>query len=133
VLEALLYVTDSGTDTIVERTTYEPLDSVTVGVDPFAMVVGPSGLRAYVTISGSDTVSVIDTLTRTVATTIGVGDRPADVAIRPNTFQIYGANQGGDSVINRITDTVTATVTGLSAPVMFFAVLQEGRWPPGPA
>ncbi|MFG2196598.1 IPT/TIG domain-containing protein [Streptomyces sp. NPDC048639] len=121
VLEALLYVADSGSDTVtaLDRSSYAVIGSISVGIDPSAVVVGPSGLRAYVSNSGSDTVTVIDTLTNTVTATIPVGRRPSDVAVHPSSFLVYAANQDSDSVsvIDRSTDRVADTINGLSSPI----------------
>ena len=67
--------------------------TITVGTEPFGMVLSSSGTKLYVTNTGSNSVSVINTTTNQVTTTIAnVGPLPRGIAIT-HSPTLLDANQ----------------------------------------
>ena len=89
---AFAYVTDNafgqlGHASVIDTSTNQVVDTVTVGSEPRGVAITPDGAFAYVvnqaTLDGN-TVSVIQTSTDSVIATVAVGTNPAQVAITPD-------------------------------------------------
>jgi PGF-pre-PGF domain-containing protein/uncharacterized repeat protein (TIGR01451 family) len=108
------YITnyDSDNVSIIDTSTNNVTDSVSVGSGPAGVAVNLAGTRAYVANRDSDSVSVIDTTTNTVTATVPVESYPYGVAVNLDGTRVYVANMFSDSVsvIDTTTNTVTATV-----------------------
>lgn len=93
--------------------------TVSVGSNPQAVAVSPTGTRAIVANFNASTVSVIDLTNNTVAATVNVGSFPAGVAVNPAGTRAYVASTGTGnvSVIDLATNAVTATVSVGSTPI----------------
>jgi YVTN family beta-propeller protein len=123
-----------GTVTVIDGATNNPT-SVNVGYYPSTLAVNQVTNTIYVANQcGNDpncasdgTVSVIDGVSNTVITTVTVGSDPFGVAVNSVTNEIYVANYCGNdpscltksgtaSVIDGVSNTVTATVAVGSAP-----------------
>lgn len=65
------------------------IDSVTVGKNPYTMLVSVDGKRLYVARYGGRTISVIDTDRRKVVKNIIVGKNPLGMAMTPGGTQLY--------------------------------------------
>ncbi|HUO76433.1 MAG TPA: putative Ig domain-containing protein, partial [Thermodesulfovibrionales bacterium] len=94
----IVYVTNSGANTvscIEDGTTSEQVD---VGLEPLGIAVSPSGDAVYVTNYDSNTLSVINTATNTVVSTVAVGANPVGVAVSPKGDVAYVANFSSNSV-----------------------------------
>jgi len=81
-------------------------------------------VKAYIPNSTSDNVSVIDTSSNTVMATITVGNEPIGVAVSPDGSKVCIANHDLGSaptisIINAITNTISATITGTGFVVAF--------------
>jgi large repetitive protein len=83
---------------------------------PAGAAVDPGTDVAYVTVPGTG-VAVIDLATDTLTATIPVGVDPRSIAVDPDTGMVYVDNSHDDSVsvINGATNSVTATITGLTS------------------
>lgn len=109
-----LYVAnrDSNTVSVIDTTTYRVTKTLTVGKQPSAMALGPTG-QLYVVNTGANTVSVINTVANTVgAKPISVGPAPSSIAYDSAANRAFVAN-GNDTV--SVIDTTTNTVTGTPA------------------
>ncbi len=93
--------------------------SVTVGTDPFGVVVDPITGDVLVTNTGSDNVSVVDPTTNSVVLSVPVGDAPMGIAFDPVTQQILVANNQSNNVtfLSAATYAVTANVAVGHGPV----------------
>jgi YVTN family beta-propeller protein len=71
-VDAVTRVANNGTISVLEEVggKWQPRRSITVGLHPCAMILGPRGRLLYVANANSDTVSVIDTTNDTVLETI---------------------------------------------------------------
>jgi uncharacterized repeat protein (TIGR01451 family) len=81
---------------VIDTATNTVIGNVTVGHDPFAVAVSPSGGFAYVTNRGDDTVSLIDTSTDTVIKELNVGDTPEGIFV--GFGEVYITNDISESV-----------------------------------
>ena len=116
----------SGSVSVINTTTNGVTEIFTFASNPTSVAVMPNGEYAYVTNYDSDSVSMISTATNTVISTVPlpVGTNPVDVAVTPNgnyayvaayVTTEYGREVGGTvSVISTSSNTVTATISGLS-------------------
>ena len=68
--------------------------TITVGDNPYGVVVSPDGSSVWVANLGSDTVSRINTTTNAV-TPINVGTNPYGVDVSPDGSSVWVTNQGG--------------------------------------
>ena len=115
VITANAYVANSsnGTVSVINTATNVVTKTLTVGANPYAVTLTPSGAFAYITNGNSASVSIINTSTNTVTGTIAVGTNPYGITTSPDGTKVYVTNNGSNtvSVINTATNTVTATVT----------------------
>src|SRR5262249_37210455 len=70
--------------------------TITVGHEPFAVAMSPSGGFAYVTNRGDGTISVIEVATNTVVATASVGETPEGIAV--GSGEIYVTNDASNTV-----------------------------------
>ena len=114
VVTANAYVANSanGTVSVINTATNVVTKTLTVGLNPYAVTLTPSGAFAYITNGNSNSVSIINTSSNTVTGTIAVGTNPYGIATSPDGTKVYVTNNGSNtvSVINTATNTVTATV-----------------------
>jgi YVTN family beta-propeller protein len=104
---------------IAGETTYP---AISVGDQPVAIVIDPSGKFAYVANFNSGSVSVIDVdknsaTFNTVVATITVGTNPADLAILPDGDRLLVANAGSDNVSVIDSDGSSATYRTVIASI----------------
>ena len=121
-----VYVTNNhmaGSVTVIDTATGTAVATIAVGQYPSALAFTPDGSRVYVTNGGIDngvfTVSVIDTASyAVVGAPVVVGSFPNSIAITADGTQAYVGNEGSNtvSVIDTATDTVSATLGGMSSP-----------------
>ena len=115
IVTANAYVANSanGTVSVINTATNTVTKTLTVGSNPYAVTLTPSGSFAYITNGNSSSVSIINTNSNTVTGTIGVGTNPYGIATSPDGTKVYVTNNGSNtvSVINTATNTVTASVT----------------------
>ena len=119
-------IADSNRLWVIDTATKSLLTTISTGVYPQGVAVGPTGARVYVSNhrNSPPTVSVIDATTDTVITTVPVGPNPQGVGVTPDGARVYVANSGADanftghtvSVIDTTTNTVVDTVTVGMAP-----------------
>jgi YVTN family beta-propeller protein len=126
--------TSGGTVTVIDGATDNTL-SVNVGYYPFGVAVNSVTNKIYVanwcgndpSCASGGTLSVIDGVSNTVIATLITGSRPYSVAVNSVTNQIYVPNNCGHdvschthsgtvTVIDGVSNTVTATVTVGSGP-----------------
>jgi YVTN family beta-propeller protein/beta propeller repeat protein len=115
-----VYVTNYRSDTVsvIDTTTNNVTATVDVGSHPVGIAVSPDGSKVYVANELNQTVSVIDTATNNVAATItNVGMYPFGVAISPDGTKVYLTSEDGVSVIDAVTNNVTAIVKAESNPI----------------
>ena len=86
--------------------------SITVGTNPYGVVVSPDGSSVWVTNQISETVSRVDTATNAVTSSITVGANPWGVVVSPDGSSVWVTNQGSGTV-SRI-DTATNAVTSIT-------------------
>ena len=102
----------SGTVSVINTATNVVTKTLTVGANPYAVTLIPSGNFAYITNGNSNSVSIINTTTNTVTGTIAVGTNPYGITTSPDGTKVYVTNNGSNTVnvINTATNTVTATI-----------------------
>ncbi|HEY8515899.1 MAG TPA: hypothetical protein VIS07_10340 [Candidatus Binatia bacterium] len=111
---------------VIDTASSSVVGSVTVGREPFAVAVSPSGGFAYVTNRADDTVSIIDTTTDTVIGTVSVGDTPEGIAAGFGT--VYVTNDAANSVsVYREIDFQPLVTIGVGAGPVAVAVSPDGR------
>jgi uncharacterized repeat protein (TIGR01451 family) len=111
---------------VIDTATNTVIGNVTVGREPFAIAMSPSGGFAYVTNRGDDSVSVIDTSTDTVIEEAPVGDTPEGVAVGFGV--IYVTNDAANSVsVYREIDFQLLTTIPVGASPIAVAVAPDGR------
>ena len=94
----------SGRMTILDGQRRHVLASLSVGREPLAVTFDPvrntNSLRVYVASSGNSLVTCIDGQTHEVIASCRVGRRPADVAVHPETHEVYVPCKGtGDLAV----------------------------------
>jgi gliding motility-associated-like protein len=114
---------------VINTATQTVVGTITVGIDPFGIVVSPDGTRVYIT-NGEGTVSVIDPVTNQVINTINVGGTPTSIAISPDGKSIYVAYNGLNSisVISTATNAISATIDLTGYMIGEVSVSQDGKW-----
>jgi YVTN family beta-propeller protein len=101
-------ILDTTTNTVVKTVL---VGSPSLGALPESGVVAaPDG--KYVYVIGNNSVVVIDTASNTIVKTVPVGTTPSGIAITPDGFHVYVANQGSNSVsvISTASNKVVATI-----------------------
>lgn len=97
---------DDGTVSIIDTTSDQVVQTVSVGSGPEGIAVDPNLGRVYVANSGSNSVSVLDENSGAVINTVSLtvnstAASPAAVAVDPSTDQVYlTANAGGWNVVD---------------------------------
>jgi YVTN family beta-propeller protein len=107
----LLYVTNSGSDsvTVLDRQRDMVVGTIGVGPLPMGIVASPDGAKLYVANSGSNNISVIDTAANRVINTISnFGYSPAELALSADGRWLYATNPDSDNV--SVIDTVSQMV-----------------------
>jgi len=84
--------------TVIDTSTKMIDTTVSVGSDPFAMAISPSGDLVYAANEIDNTVSVIDTSTNMVIATVPAGNDPSGLAVTPDGNFLYITNQTDDTV-----------------------------------
>ena len=108
--------------------------SITVGTNPYGVVVSPDGSSVWVTNQISETVSRVDTATNAVTSSITVGANPWGVVVSPDGSSVWVTNQGSGTV-SRITfppqppANVTATPGNAQATISWTAPTNTGGSP----
>lgn len=107
-----------GSVSVIDTTTNNVVNTVTVGNSPNAIAITPDGTRAYVTNGGSDFVSVIDVATNTVVDQVVVGYTFRSVAITPDGKLVYVVSGAADkiAVIDTTSNTVVTSFEVLGSP-----------------
>ena len=103
---------DSGSVTVIDTETAQPVTTIMVGNAPEDIVVSPTADRAYVARRTANQVSVIDTSTNlVVGPPIAVGFAPVGLAITPDGSVVLVSNNQSNSVsyINTTTNMVFGT------------------------
>jgi YVTN family beta-propeller protein len=129
----------SGLVFVVDPTTNQTVNTISVGASPYtsgggpyaypqSVAFAPSGAYAYVTDAGTSSVSVINVATNTVTASIGVGSNPIGLAFNPSGTMAYVADQGSSSIsaINTATQAVTTISTGAGSAPVGVAVNNQG-------
>jgi len=116
-----------GSVTVINTATNAVSDSIVKDSNfnfPYGISISPDGSKAYVTNQNSwpdlGYVSVINTAADTVLATIPVnGFAPEGVCVSPDGSKVYVANYDSSkvSVINTVTNTVSATITVGQTPI----------------
>jgi len=118
---SLLYVANNGINVVSVITVSNDLDqllsSIPVGIGAQRVAINPAASLLYVTVINSG-LAVVDLTGNALLTTIPVGNNPQGVAVKPSANRIYVANFGSNSVsvINSLTNTVIATISGFVQP-----------------
>lgn len=109
-INGFLYVANQGAGTVsvINATTGALTDTISVGSEPYGLVV--NGTELYVANTGSDTVSVIDTTTNTVTDTISVGIKPYYVATIGTNVYVTNGGSNTVSVISALSHSVSNTI-----------------------
>jgi hypothetical protein len=80
-------------------------DTVSVGLQPFKVVIDHQNNQLFVSDSGQDDILVLDATDLTLQTVIGVGDTPTGMAITPDDTSLLVVNNGDNTVdILRLSD-----------------------------
>jgi YVTN family beta-propeller protein len=116
-----LYVADNLADSMTEvkldpnRVTGTVLAPVSVGHNPYTIVLNEDGKKAYVSNWGASTVSVLNVAgaVPTVVQTIQVGTHPNAMALNAKAHELYVANADSDTitVIDTTKDVVVRTIS----------------------
>jgi YVTN family beta-propeller protein len=73
---------------------------ISVGLDPDALILDPTGLQLYVVNKGSDNISVVSLYSGRAYRTINVGSQPSAVTINPlsNVAEMFVLDQGSQQI-----------------------------------
>ena len=85
--------------------TYQPVQTLPVGSQPWALAHTPGGGQAWVVNRGGNTVTVLDTASCQPVRTLAVGNQPWAIALTPDGRQAWVANNGDNTVT--VLDTAT--------------------------
>jgi uncharacterized repeat protein (TIGR01451 family) len=111
---------------VIDTASNTVVTTVTVGHEPFAVGISPSGGFAYVTNRADDSVSIIDTTTDTVIDELPVGDTPE--GIFAGFGEVYVANDASNSVsVYREIDFQPLTTIPVGASPIAVTVSPDGR------
>lgn len=144
------YVTDNGgvslgnTVSVIDTGTNTVVTTVTVGINPFGIIMNSAGTRVYVanssywnggnTRSVTGSVSVIDTASDTVTATVPTGYVPTLMTFSPDGSALYVTDANSDYVaaISTATNTQTGTFNAGDQPYgLTFAPAGPPPCPPG--
>jgi YVTN family beta-propeller protein len=110
-----VYVTNykDSTVSVIDTTSDNIVDTVTVGSNPQGVAITPDGKKAYVPF-GQNSVSIIDTATDKVLVNVTVGHNPYGIAVSPDGTKVYVTNSGDNtiSVIDTGTNYVDTEAVG---------------------
>ncbi|HEX9119450.1 MAG TPA: beta-propeller fold lactonase family protein [Terriglobales bacterium] len=114
----IMYVANSGTNSVGVVTNFALQISIPVGRTPVALVQTPDASLLYSVNQGDGTVSAISTQSNSVVATVPVGSSPVAVAMNSDGKTLYVANQGSGTVsaINTASNSVVATVASGASP-----------------
>jgi YVTN family beta-propeller protein len=95
-----MYVTNrgSGTVSIIDKSTNEILETISVGGLPSRIAFNPENGNMYVTNQGSGTVSIINSSTNRIVENISVGGLPSRIAFNPENGNMYIADWNSSTV-----------------------------------
>jgi YVTN family beta-propeller protein len=108
----LLYVSNSQDNylSVIDRSSHQVIDTITVGDSPMGMVLSENGDYLYVANYSSNTISIIETFTNrlvdTIALNIGIG--PTELNITAKTSTLYVTAKDSNAVI--VIDTLTKNI-----------------------
>lgn len=105
------------------------ITTVTVGSEPFGLVVSPDNKFVYVANSGGNSVSVINTATNKVKTVISSVPTPAHAAISSDGSKLYVANEvdpGTVTVIDLSKGNSKQTITGFGSEPFGLTLTPDG-------
>lgn len=91
---------------LVDATTRETIDTITVGHHPWGIAWEPNGRRVWASNRADDSVTPIDPVALTAGNPVSVGREPLGIAVDPTGSRLYVANQGDDAV--SVVDTATS-------------------------
>jgi YVTN family beta-propeller protein len=124
-----MYVTNrgSGTVSIIDKSTNEILETISVGGLPSRIAFNPENGNMYVTNQGSGTVSIINSSTNRIVENISIGNQynslPTGIAFNPENGNMYVTNQGSGtvSIINSSTNRIVENISvgGLPSRIAF--------------
>lgn len=129
----VLYAADSGNGEVLKFNTtsrHQEGEALTVGTDPFAMLLAPDGHRLYVANYRSNSVSVIDVdAWKVIGKPIPVGPEPRELALSPETERLFVLSAKAATITVVDTDklaTVGGPVSSGDTPTSL-AVGQDGK------
>jgi YVTN family beta-propeller protein len=94
------YVTNgkSSTVSVIDLRTFQPVKTISVGVNPTGVAANGKKNEIYVVNTGSNNISVIDTEKNAVVATIGVHGQPYFIDVSDNGKRAYVANSASANV-----------------------------------
>ena len=102
---------DSGTVTILDASTIQPLGEVHVGDQPQSVALSANGRIAFVASTGDGTVAIVDVFNRAVVRKAEIGVEPTGIIVDGD--RLFVADHGADVI--RILDAVTLAAEGTIA------------------
>lgn len=130
---AFVYVPNHGPNTVsvISTATNTVTATIPVGSSPSGAAVSPNGSFAYAANTGANSVSAITVPTNTVSATIHTSNfGPQGLAFTPDSAFVYIADENGTvDVIATATNTIVASIGGLSVPVSI-AIAARPSQPP---
>ena len=105
------------------------ITTVTVGSEPFGLVVSPDNKFVYVANNGDNTVSVINTKTNKVHTTISSVPSPTHIAVSSDGTKLYVSNDvasGTVTLVDLSNGNSTQTITGFGSNPYGLALTPDG-------
>ena len=104
------------------------LATITVGHQPFAVAMSPSGAFAYVTNRADGTLSVIDVGTNTVVTTVPAGNTPEGVTVGSGEIFVTNDTDNTATVLREVDySPVTGSPIAVGASPLGVAVSPDGQ------
>ncbi len=96
----LLYVASRSDDRllVVDPYSFEIVDRLETGVEPWAVVVDESAGRIYVSNFGSGDVWIYDVVTHAILAKVAVGGNPAQMAILPDLHTVFVVVREGSRI-----------------------------------
>jgi YVTN family beta-propeller protein len=119
----LLYVSNSQDNylSVIDRSSHQVIDTITVGDSPKGMVLSENGDYIYVANYFSNTISIIETISNrlvdTIALNIGIG--PTELSIPAKTYTLYVTAKDSNAVIaiNTLTKNIIKKIDVGQGPI----------------
>jgi len=119
----LLYVSNSQSNyiSVIDRSSHQIIDTITVGDSPMGMVLSENGDYLYVANYFSNTISIIDTFTNrlvdTIALNIGIGPTELNIPAKSSTLYVTAKDSNAVIAIDTLTKNILKKIDVGQGPI----------------